>query len=144
MVNDRDGRAIDAVGVRGALRRDRLRAWAVAIGGLLLFSGFSVAANVVSDHAEELESSGLRVDGVVVSYTAGNRLTSARTDVSFTVDSEDRTEQIQLNDRSPRFTEGDHVVVLIDPDDHDHVSIEGRRTSRAGQSGSWSSPLSAG
>jgi len=97
----------------------------------VLFSGFLVGVTVVEARAEDLEATGIRVDGVVESYSAGSRLISERVDVTFTIDSEARTERIQLDDSSPRYEEGQSVVVLVDPDDADHISIEGETNQSA-------------
>ncbi len=112
-------RAIDSPQVRFGLRRDRRRAWAVFAFAVFLFVSFVLAASAVEGEAEELERSGLRVDGVVSAFSP------ERVDVEFVFASERRRERVQLDDSSPSYEEGQGVVVLVDRDDPDRITIEG-------------------
>lgn len=112
-------RAIDAPQVRVGLRRERRRARTVFALAVLLFLSFVFAAGAVEGEAEELEGSGLRVDGVVSAYSP------ERVDVEFIFAGESRRERVQLDDSSPSYEEGQGVVVLVDRDDPDRMTIEG-------------------
>lgn len=118
-------RAIDAPGVRRQLRSTKWKALATFVVGMVLFVGFAIAADAVYDRADELERSGIRVDGVVVDYSAGTRLTSEWVDVEFAFDGDVRRERVQLDDSSPRYIAGEGVLVLVNGDNPDEVTIEG-------------------
>ena len=125
-MDDRQGGpAIDSPGVRASLAAARRRAWLVLAGGLVLFVAFVAAASIVEGRADELERSGERVDGIVVSYSPGTRLVSERVDVQFTFDGVVRHERVHLDDSSPRYAEGQHVVVVVDADDPSHYTLTG-------------------
>ncbi len=116
---DQSARAIDSPELRLGLRRDRRRAWGVLGLAIFLFVSFVVAANAVEGRAEEMERSGLRVDGVVSAQTP------ERVDVEFVVAGERRRERVRLDDSSPSYEEGQGVVVLIDRDNPDRVTVQG-------------------
>jgi hypothetical protein len=92
---------------------------------MALFVGFCVAATVVADRTRDLERTGVRVDGTVVGYSAGTRVTSEYVDVEFNFAGDHRIERVLLDDSSPIYDENERVVVIVDPDDVDRLTIEG-------------------
>lgn len=104
------------------LRRYRQRCWVWTGGGLVLLVVFTVAAIVVENRAEDLEAHGERIPGTVVNIIQGD---GGAIEVSFVWRGDGRRERIHLDAESPLYRPGQAIVVLVDPDDPDHVSVPG-------------------
>lgn len=114
--------ALDAE-ARAFLRRYRQRCWIWTGAGFVFLVVFTVAATVVADREEHLESNGEQVPGTVVNVRGqGER---GAIDVSFVWRGNPRRERIHLDAESPLYRTGQAVVVLVDPDDPKHVSVPG-------------------
>ncbi|HSH58989.1 MAG TPA: DUF3592 domain-containing protein [Acidimicrobiales bacterium] len=117
--------ALDEAGVRDALRRYRRNASWILLAGTVLFVMFAIAATVVEGRAEELERSGIQVEGRVIDYSPGGRYVSGTVEVEFYVGQERRTELVHLDDESPEYEVGQVVTVFVDRDDRSRVSVKG-------------------
>jgi hypothetical protein len=111
--------ALDAPGVRRALRTYQRNAFGLFVGGLALLLVFVWGADRVETRREELERTGRRLDGAVV------RVRDGRLDVRFLDGGAVRTARIHLDDESPHYEVGQPVLVLVDPDDEHHLSVPG-------------------
>jgi hypothetical protein len=92
---------------------------------------FAVVVSLVNTRTEDLERSGDRAPGVVTEVTNASRRRLNRRDVpssirvEFTYRGEARSERIHMESSEPDYDVGQQVVVLIDPDDPDRISIPG-------------------
>jgi hypothetical protein len=116
--------AIDAPGVRSSLRSYRWRALAVLLAGIGLFVGFAAAAVKVETAADELQRTGYRVPGEISHVDPGFR-TSGSVDITYTYLDVPRRAVVHLDSDSPRYQVGEPVVVVMDRDDPERVTLVG-------------------
>lgn len=124
-------RAIDAPGIRGALRSYRRNAAVITLLGVVLVVGFVVLANRLETDSEQLERTGVRVPGRVVDVDPGFR-NPGSIDVAFAVAGEQRAARIALDSSTHDYVVGQPVVVVIDREDPDHLSIVGESNDPPG------------
>lgn len=128
-----DGRpeALHRPGVREALNRYRRNALLIALAGCALFAAFVAGAVRSEDEAAELQRTGHRVPGEVVDVDPGFR-TPGSIDVAFRYLDVARRAVIHLDSDSPDYEPGDAVVVVIDRDDHQRVTVVGEHNEPPG------------
>lgn len=108
-----------------AVRRLRRRGRVMLLCGLLLFAGFVTGAVLLEDRAHELLSTGRTAPGVVVGTEPGFRGAAGSIEVGYTVEGEERTRWMNLDDTSPVLDVDDRITVFYDPLDPDRIAAPG-------------------
>lgn len=117
-------RAIDAPGVRSALRRSTWRAIGlIVLGGALLWAFGSMAVDVETG-ASDLQRTGRRVPGTVAAVDPGLR-TPGSIQVRYSDGGAELVMSVTLDSDSRDYDTGDRVMVIIDRDDPTRTTIVG-------------------
>ena len=118
--------AIEEPAVRRSLRGYRFRALLTLAFGLLALAGALIGIVIVESRAAQLELTGERFQGRVVSVGSDSLV------VAFTYHGTERTAGIQLNDSSPTYTLNQPVTVIVDYADPEHLTIRGETNQSQG------------
>jgi hypothetical protein len=116
----------DEFDAEAALRAYRRRCRRLLFVGLPCLIAFIVATNLVYGRASDLERTGVRYPGTIVEVDQARGTGSGSLIVEFQADmGVKRWATIRLNDGSPHYGAGEPTVVIVDPNDPDHLSIPG-------------------
>ena len=118
------GLAIDAPGIRTSLHRFQLMAAFMTAAGIGLLLTFGLLLSWSEGRIEALERDGVRVVGEVTSYRGGVR-NPGWIRVEFEYLGDLRRETVNLDSESPVYEVGQHVVVIVDPDEPESMTVLG-------------------
>jgi hypothetical protein len=121
-----DGPAWDHPPTQRAVRRFRRIAWAAIAVSLLFMVTFMEVASVGGDRADELEATGTRASGTVVSVRSTGRFADdGAVTVRYEARGRSREAVVHLNEESDSYEEGQAITVIYDPADPDRATIAG-------------------
>lgn len=114
-------RAIDAPGVRPALRRRRAARLAVLAISLVVVAGAATALARHERRTDPLRRTGVEVTGRVVAVGGG------RVSVSYERNGRSRTFSAELGPSAPAYRVGQRILVLVDPTDPSGHLVKGEQ-----------------
>jgi hypothetical protein len=119
------GPAIEAPGVRQAVRRNVLMALGMLVGCVVLLGATTVYAGIREHNAERLEREGDRYQGEVLQFHRRVRSKGRAVKVGFVQDGELRAVNLDFGGGGRDYRKGERVTVLVDPDDRSNVTLPG-------------------